>query len=70
MHFYQFGEEWEFYDLENDPDEKTNLYNNPEYAEQVAMMKDELNRLIEYYDDDSDMAEKPEAWQKEVRPGE
>lgn len=70
MHFYQFGEEWEFYDLEKDPDEKTNLYNNPEYAEQVAMMKEELKGLIEYYDDDSDMAEKPEAWQKEVRPGE
>ena len=29
MHFYQFGEEWEIYDLEADPDELTNLYGKP-----------------------------------------
>ena len=26
MHFYQFGDEWELYDLKKDPDELTNIY--------------------------------------------
>ena len=26
MHFYQFGNEWEMYDLKEDPDELTNIY--------------------------------------------
>ncbi|MEM7145423.1 MAG: sulfatase [Verrucomicrobiota bacterium] len=69
MHFYQFGDEWEFYDLENDPDEKTNLYDNPEYAQQVEMMKKKLIELQEYYEDDSDLSEQPQEWQDEVRPG-
>ncbi len=67
MHFYQFGDEWEFYDLDTDPDETMNQYNNPYYADEVAMMKEKLQELIKKYDDDSDMSEKPEEWQKEVR---
>ena len=67
MHFYQFGDEWEFYDLDTDPDETMNQYDNPYYAEEVAMMKNKLQELIKKYDDDSDMSEKPEEWQKEVR---
>ena len=41
MHFYQF-DEWEFYDLANDPDELVNQYENPAYAKQVAEAKVEL----------------------------
>ena len=67
MHFYQFGDEWEFYDLENDPDELTNEYDNPEYAEAISDMKNELKRLERYYDDTSDMSVKPKQWQLEVR---
>lgn len=67
IHFYQFGDEWEFYDLDTDPDETMNQYDNPYYAEEVAMMKEKLQELIKKYDDDSDMSEKPEEWQKEVR---
>ncbi|MEO0448322.1 MAG: sulfatase/phosphatase domain-containing protein, partial [Verrucomicrobiota bacterium] len=52
MSFYQF-EEWEFYDLENDPDERTNLYNNPEYAAQIEQMKQRLIALQTEYGDDS-----------------
>ena len=66
MYFYQF-DEWEFYDLVNDPDELTNEYKNPEYADEVANMKAELERLRELYDDDSDVAEKPEEWKVEMR---
>ena len=66
MRFYQF-DEWEFYDLQQDPDELTNQYNNPDYADQIAEMKKELERLRTFYDDDSDVAVKPKQWQDEIR---
>ena len=49
IHFYELGDEWEFYDLENDPRELTNQYDNPEYASQVEVMAAELGRLREHY---------------------
>jgi len=67
MKFYQFGEEWEFYDLEKDPDELRNQYNNPMYADKIAEVKKELDRIREQYQDDSDVTEKPKQWQKEMR---
>jgi arylsulfatase A-like enzyme len=66
MHFYQF-DEWEFYDLETDPDELQNRYEDPEYADEVAAMKVELERLRTVYDDDSDVAELPAEQQQELR---
>ena len=66
MHFYQF-DEWEFYDLENDPDELTNLYNDPSQTAKIAEIKKELTRLREYYDDDSDVSVKPKEWQQRLR---
>lgn len=63
MHFYNF-EEWEFYDLEKDPDELTNLYGDPDYAGEIAEVKKELERLREFYDDDSDVSPKPE-WREQ-----
>ena len=44
IYFYMIGE-WEFYDLEEDPDELTNAYTNPEYAETIEAMKAEITRL-------------------------
>lgn len=70
MHFYQFGEEWEFYDLETDPDELTNLYKDPAHQEKIAEVRKQLVALQKHYEDDSDLSEKPEAWQKTNRPGE
>ncbi|MEM1295766.1 MAG: sulfatase [Verrucomicrobiota bacterium] len=67
MKFYQFGEEWEFYDLENDPDELSNGYNNPEYAAKVAELKTQLANLQEQYEDDSDLSAKPADWQAQYR---
>lgn len=46
MNFYELGE-WELYDLESDPKEMTNQYNNPEYAEVVKRMHNELKALRE-----------------------
>ena len=67
MKFYQFGEEWEFYDLENDPDELTNQYDNPAYAQQIADARKELERIRELYQDNSDVTDKPKEWQEEMR---
>ena len=66
IQFYEFGE-WEFYDLNSDPDEQNNIYTDPKYADRIAAMKVELNRLRNHYEDDSDFSEKPESWQKEKR---
>lgn len=43
------GQEWELYDLENDPTEMNNIYSNPEYRSKVESMKTELDRLKEQY---------------------
>ncbi len=66
IRFYQF-DEWEFYDLENDPDELTNQYNNPEYANPISDMKLELERLRKHYQDDSDVSVLPKERQIELR---
>jgi arylsulfatase A-like enzyme len=66
IRFYQF-DEWEFYDLEKDPDELSNEYDNPAYAAQILEMKTELDRLRKHYDDDSDVHVMPNEWQKKMR---
>ena len=48
IHYYNLGE-WELFDLETDPDELTNLYNNLAYANIVADLKAELIRLRQLY---------------------
>jgi arylsulfatase A-like enzyme len=42
---------WEFYDLEVDPNENTNAYNDPTYGKIIADMKVELQKQREYYGD-------------------
>lgn len=37
--------EWELFDLENDPHELHNRYDDPEYGDMVKELKDELHRL-------------------------
>ncbi len=49
MNFYDLGE-WELYDLESDPREMTNQIANPNYADEVTRLKEELLRLREKYD--------------------
>lgn len=67
IQFYRFGE-WEFYDLEKDPDEQTNQYANPDYAEVIASLKRDLEALRQQYRDDSDMSVMPKEWQQQYRP--
>lgn len=66
IRFYQF-DEWEFYDLEKDPKELKNEYNNPEYQSEIARMKKELTALRASYGDIGDVSSKPKAWQKQFR---
>jgi len=66
MHFYQF-DEWEFYDLEKDPDEQRNEYGNPHYAETVRTLKQDMERLRQHYRDDSDTSVLPPEDQKRFR---
>lgn len=49
MHFYDDIDDWEFYDLKNDPTEEHNAYNDPEYQEEVALLKQKLDSLQERY---------------------
>ena len=67
MKFYQFGEEWEMYDLVNDPDELTNIYGKAGTEKLEADLKAQLDGLRKGYADGSDVSEKSKAWQKEVR---
>lgn len=68
MHFYQF-DEWEFYDLEEDPDELVNLYEDPAYAEKINAMKQELTSLREQVEDDSDVSLAPDEFRSRFRKG-
>ena len=67
IRFYQF-DEWEFYDLVEDPDELENLFGDPRYIDEIAVLAERLGRLREYYRDASDVRVMPEAWQGQYRP--
>ena len=44
--------EWELFDLEKDPHELNNVYADPEYAELVSSLRDELHGLQEAVGDE------------------
>ncbi len=52
IHFYNDIDEWELYDLENDPYEMKNLYGHPDYEEVQKRMKIELDSLQILYKED------------------
>jgi len=37
--------EWELFDLEKDPQEMFNVYNDPAYANIIPQLKDEMHRM-------------------------
>ncbi len=53
IHFYHDIDEWELYDLEKDPREMKNVYDDPAYGEIVKDLKVELKRLRAKYKDDT-----------------
>ena len=50
IHFYDDIDEWELYDLKQDPKEVNNLYNDPEYASVQKELYNELKRLQDKYE--------------------
>jgi len=49
IHFYNDIDEWELYDLQKDPREMKNVFDDPAYADTVKKLKAELQRLREKY---------------------
>jgi len=66
VHYYLF-DEWELFDLAEDPDERTNLFGRPEHAATAARLAVELGRLQARYGDTTVEAAWPAARQAEVR---
>lgn len=49
-HFYYNIDQWELYDLEKDPNQLTNLIDDPEYADVQKELKVELKKLMNKYE--------------------
>ena len=58
MHFYYDIDEWEMYDLETDPMEMRNVYDDPAYGGVQEMMHGKLDSLREYYGDSDELNDK------------
>lgn len=54
IHFYNDCDQWELYDLKNDPHEMHNLYDDPAYAKIADDMHHRLDSIQEQYEDDSE----------------
>jgi arylsulfatase A-like enzyme len=58
IHFYYDIDAWELYDLEKDPHELKNVYQDSAYAEVGKELKAGLRRLQAYYGDSDELAQK------------
>jgi len=58
MHFYYDIDEWELYDLEKDPDEMRNVYDDPSYSAVRKEMHAKLKEVRASYGDSDEMDQK------------
>lgn len=55
IHFYYDSDTWELYDLQEDPSEMNNLYNNPKYANVQKEMHSKLIDIRKKYGDSDEL---------------
>ncbi|HUS87308.1 MAG TPA: sulfatase [Bacteroidales bacterium] len=53
IHFYDDIDEWELYDMAEDPSEMNSVYDDPAYADVREELKARLKELREFYKDDT-----------------
>ncbi len=58
IHFYYDIDEWEMYDLQKDPSELKNIYNDPSYADVQAGLHKKLTELRTKYGDSDELDRK------------
>ena len=58
IHFYYDIDEWELFDLKNDPNEMNNIYDDPKYSEIKEQMHKKLSELRVKYGDSKEMDQK------------
>ncbi len=58
IHYYYNIDQWEFFDLEADPNELNNSYDNPAYAAIINDLKKEIKTLQKKYDDEMTLEER------------
>ena len=68
IHFYQFGNEWEMYELKEDTNELTKIYGKADKKSLQKDLKEQLVAIRKFYDDNTDVSEKPDEWKNKVRP--
>ena len=57
IHFYYSVDLYEFYDLQNDPNELNNLIDDPQYGELIEEMKQEMEAKRKFYKNDKSLTE-------------
>ncbi|MGF1583848.1 MAG: sulfatase [Bacteroidales bacterium] len=57
IHFYYDIDEWEMYDLQEDPTEMKSVYDDPSYSEIQAMLHEKLNELRLKYGDSDELSQ-------------
>lgn len=58
LHFYYDIDKWEFYDMQQDPKELKNEYDNPKYSKKIDNLKKEIIKLQKQYNDNISLEER------------
>jgi arylsulfatase A-like enzyme len=56
IHYYYDIDEWELYDIQSDPQEMRNVYNDPSYASIKTDLHKRLKKLMQKYKDSEELA--------------
>lgn len=56
-HFYYNIDVWELYDLEKDPNQMNNIYNDPNYTSTITELKAKLKNLMVKYENDKSLVD-------------